>query len=102
MDSVVRLLFAVVLLAAPSLTTVARAAEAVDGQPSAGELEVHFLDVGQGEAAVVRTPGGRIILIDAGPVARGDDVAAYLRGLGVTRVEAIAPSHAHADHTGGP
>jgi beta-lactamase superfamily II metal-dependent hydrolase len=32
-----------------------------------GKLHVFFLDVGQGDAALVRTPSGGFILIDGGP-----------------------------------
>ncbi len=69
-------------------------------------LALHFLDVGQGDGALLRTPGGRWVLIDAGP--RGDHsdagrrvVVPFLashraRGLAIAFV-----SHAHADHLGG-
>lgn len=32
-----------------------------------GRLALHFLDVGQGDGAVIRTPGGRFVVVDAGP-----------------------------------
>lgn len=60
---------------------------------------VSFLDVGQGDAAVLRGPGGEVILIDGGPdagVLRG-----HLRDLGVTRIDLLAITHRHADHTTG-
>ncbi|MBA3555085.1 MAG: ComEC family DNA internalization-related competence protein, partial [Gemmatimonadales bacterium] len=69
-------------------------------------LTLHFLDVGQGDAAVVRTPGGRWVLIDAGPAGAGSDagrrvVAPFLARRGVGRLAAAFLSHAHADHLGG-
>ncbi len=69
-------------------------------------LALHFLDVGQGDAAVLRTPAGRWILIDAGPSsARGDAgqrvVAPFLARERVARLSLAVISHAHADHIGG-
>jgi competence protein ComEC len=69
-------------------------------------LSLHFLDVGQGDGAVLRTPHGRYVMIDAGPLAGGDDagrrvLVPYLAREGVTDVAALIVSHAHADHVGG-
>jgi len=71
-----------------------------------GGLALHFLDVGQGDGAVLRTPGGRWLVIDAGPVSGRDDagrrvVGPFLERQGVRAVAAILVSHAHADHMGG-
>ena len=69
-------------------------------------LTLHFLDVGQGDGAVVRTPGGRWLLIDAGPLTRYSDagrrvVVPFLARHGVRKLAAVIVSHAHADHLGG-
>jgi len=69
-------------------------------------LALHFLDVGQGDAAAIRTPGGHWVLMDAGPRTPGSDagrsvVVPFLRRHGVGRLEMIVLSHAHADHLGG-
>jgi len=47
------------------------------------------------------TPGGEVMLIDAGPRARGPAVVSYLQNLGVNRIPVLAPSHSHIDHIGG-
>jgi competence protein ComEC len=70
------------------------------------ELALHFLDVGQGDAAAIRTPAGHWILVDGGPVGPSGDagrsvVVPFLRRHGVRRLEAMVLSHAHADHLGG-
>lgn len=62
-------------------------------------LTATFLDVGQGDAALVRSPGGATILIDAGP--DEDAVAADLARLGVRRIDLAVATHAHADHVAG-
>ena len=71
-----------------------------------GGLALHFLDVGQGDGALLRTPGGRWLVIDAGPVSGRDDagrrvVAPFLERHGARTLAAILVSHAHADHMGG-
>ena len=73
-----------------------------------GELELTFLSVGHGDAALVQTPGGHAVLIDGGGAihAGGLDVGRFvvvpaLRALGVTRLDAIVLSHPHPDHAGG-
>jgi competence protein ComEC len=70
------------------------------------DLALHFLDVGQGDGAVIRTPGGHWVVIDAGPKTDRFDagrriVAPFLLRHGVTRLSALIVSHAHADHLGG-
>ncbi|MDP9071338.1 MAG: MBL fold metallo-hydrolase, partial [Actinomycetota bacterium] len=66
--------------------------------PPAGELAVHFLDVGQGDATVVVAPDATM-LIDTGRQDGGDVVAA-LQDLGVSRIDVVAITHPHADHIG--
>jgi competence protein ComEC len=63
------------------------------------ELTVTFLDVEQGDAAVVRTPDGATVLIDSGP--DEEQVARELARLGVRRIDLAVVSHAHADHVSG-
>ena len=68
-------------------------------------VELHMMDVGQGDAVALRTPQGRWILIDAGRAWRGGDagratVIPYLRRHGGS-VAAFVLTHPHADHAGG-
>jgi competence protein ComEC len=69
-------------------------------------LTLLFLDVGQGDAALIRTPGGHWIEVDAGPVGEGRDagrrvVVPLLTRQGVDRIDLFVLSHAHRDHVGG-
>lgn len=66
-----------------------------------GVLEVWFLDVGQGDAALVSTPSGKTILVDAGPAAAGGKVARFLRSHINAPLDIAVASHAHEDHAGG-
>ena len=75
--------------------------------PGEGRLRVTFLDVGQGDAALVEVPGGGRLLVDGGPggSARFDVgervVAPFLWNHGVGRLDVVAVTHADADHSGG-
>jgi competence protein ComEC len=64
-----------------------------------GSLTVTFFDVGQGDAALIRSPGGATVLIDGGP--DPDQVARELAALGVRRLDLVVATHAHADHVVG-
>ena len=77
-------------------------------------LEITFLDVGQADAAMIRTPHDRIILIDTGgELEHGNGatssaeeagariVLAYLRRAGITHVDLMILTHPHGDHVGG-
>jgi competence protein ComEC len=69
-------------------------------------LSLLFLDVGQGDAALLRTPLGHWIAVDAGPIGDGRDagqrvVAPMLARQGAQRVDVFVLSHAHRDHVGG-
>jgi competence protein ComEC len=73
---------------------------------SDGRLTLHFLDVGQGDAAAIRTPAGRFVVVDAGPRTDRTDagrrvVAPFLARQRAGRLAALVISHAHADHLGG-
>ena len=69
-------------------------------------LTVYFLDVGQGDAALLRSPAGRWLLIDGGPRGPQGDagrrvVVPFLRRHGATQLTGVVATHAHLDHYGG-
>jgi competence protein ComEC len=69
------------------------------GSPPARPLEVRFFDVGQGDAALVTSPAGKRVLVDAGLEAA--NVAGRLAQLEVDTIDLAVASHNHADHMGG-
>ncbi len=61
-------------------------------------LELRFLDVGQGDAALIVTPEGKKVLVDAGPGA--SPVVPYLRSHRYDTLDLVVASHGHSDHIG--
>ena len=59
------------------------------------------LDVGQGDALLLRAPDGAAVLVDAGPSGDPAPVLGALRREGVRRLAAVVVTHAQADHAGG-
>ena len=65
-----------------------------------------MLDVGQGDAILLRLGNGSHVLVDAGPKAFGYDagkrvLVPFLKRHGVSRIDAVILSHPHSDHIGG-
>src|SRR4051812_40909544 len=63
-----------------------------------GVMSIDVLDVGQGDAILIRSPEGKTALVDAGLSLR---VVEALRERGVTALDLVVVSHHHADHYGG-
>lgn len=103
-----------------SLTPAAAAALVALAWPSVASVGAHLrtggatllctLDVGQGDAAAIRTRSGRWLLLDAGPAPPpgrpGSDeglatVVPFLTERGAQELELLAFSHADLDHVGG-
>ncbi len=72
------------------------------GVPGIDEnAEVVFIDVGQGDAELIRTSDGKNVLIDAGPPGTADDLLSDLSNRSVTVLDALIVTHPDADHLGG-
>ncbi len=64
------------------------------------QMEVHFMDVGQGDATLV-TCGGHAMLIDTGDDTKGTAIQSYLQKQKITRLDYLILTHPDADHIGG-
>ncbi|HUA35432.1 MAG TPA: DNA internalization-related competence protein ComEC/Rec2 [Candidatus Binataceae bacterium] len=89
-----------------AIAVIADAAWWINDRYFSRDLRVTFLAVGEGDSAVVRFPGSRVMLIDAGGAYPGFDagerlIARYLWSLKIMTVDYMALSHPDQDHFGG-
>lgn len=70
------------------------------GAAQAGTLTVTWLDVGQGDAAVIQC-GGQTMLIDGGKPEKSSYIYAWLQQHGLSYLDVIVATHVDADHIGG-
>ncbi len=64
------------------------------------KMEVHFIDVGQGDAALV-IQGDHAMLIDGGNASDSSRIYTYLKNRNIKHLDYIVNSHPHEDHVGG-
>ena len=69
-------------------------------QTAKGEMEVTFLDVGQGDCTIIRTEG-HAMMVDAGTNKAGSKVAEYLQEENIQSLDYLILTHPDADHIGG-
>lgn len=68
--------------------------------PNSGGFTVHFIDVGQADAALVICDG-KTMLIDGGNTADSNLIYSYLSKRSIAHLDYIIATHAHEDHVGG-
>ncbi len=74
--------------------------------PDGDHFRVTFLDVGQGDSAVVELPDGQVVLIDGGATYERFDmgrgvVAPFLWNRGIRTIDQVIGTHPQLDHVGG-
>lgn len=81
----------------------------VDLAGTEGKLAIFFIDLDEvdsngehsGDSTLLISPDGKVMLIDAGNTPCGDEITAFLKELGITKIDYLVVSHAHIDHIGG-
>lgn len=69
--------------------------------PAAGNLTIHFIDVGQADAAVILC-GGKTMMLDGGNAGDSSLIYSYLKNtLGISQIDYMIATHPHEDHIGG-
>lgn len=70
------------------------------GNAPDGKLHVYFLDVGQGDSALIVSPEGRTVLVDTGPATAVNHLVNRLPELLATRLDLVVLTHPSPDHYG--
>lgn len=65
------------------------------------KLQVHFLDVGQGDGIFIELPNKETMLIDTGEYMYSSGVQEYIKNRGYSKINYIVATHPHSDHIGG-
>jgi competence protein ComEC len=71
------------------------------GASSSEFLEVHFLDVGQGDAVLIQTPDGFEVLIDGGASSQVVRQLATEQSWNDRLIDVVIATHPDTDHVGG-
>ncbi|WP_455088914.1 ComEC/Rec2 family competence protein [Peptoanaerobacter stomatis] len=64
-------------------------------------LQVHFIDVGQGDSTLIITPDKKTVLIDAGDEQHSSRTMGYIKSQGIEKLDLVIATHPDADHIGG-
>jgi len=77
------------------------ATPAATATPTASrDLQIHHIDVEEGDAALIISPGGRVAMVDNGRRTACSNTVSYLQRLNVTRIDFHFATHYDADHIG--
>ena len=71
-----------------------------DADREKSSFEIYYLNVGEGDAAVVFCDG-YAMMIDGGPAKKSDYIYSFLKDHGVERLDYVIATHPDADHIGG-
>lgn len=64
------------------------------------DLEIHYIDVGQGDCSLIKWEGAAV-LIDCGERENSDKILDYLKKQDVKKLDIVIATHPHSDHIGG-
>lgn len=81
----------------PQPTAPAQTAQTAEASP---ELTVWYIDVGQGDGALLES-NGEYLLIDGGETENSSLLVSFLEKQGVQELKAVVCTHPHSDHGGG-
>ncbi|SDX38141.1 Metal-dependent hydrolase, beta-lactamase superfamily II [Marininema mesophilum] len=70
-------------------------------QAESKKLIVRFIDVGQGDSALIQFPSGKTMLIDGGEKEEGSSLVKKLKKWKIKKIDILVATHPHPDHIGG-
>jgi competence protein ComEC len=86
--------------------TVDRYNQIFDASKDAGRLTARFIkltthiDEKSGDCTILKSPDGKVMVLDAGNPSTFSDVDTALKTLGIKRIDYLVASHPHIDHVG--
>ncbi len=104
----IHVLCLITLLLLPAPGAAQAAGTCGTGSWTSGDLEIHHINIGQGDSTLIVGPTGRSLLFDAGETywnssAKAQIIGPYIESvLGCRSLDYVIISHFHADHTGYP
>lgn len=99
--SLVALVLLVIMIATAGCGASNKGQPAAERQASQSQgITVKVLDIGQGDAILIRT-GEQTVLIDSGDVPTRDKLVSYIKKEGISVLDKVIITHPHADHLGG-
>lgn len=101
MKKILILIFALIFLPACAHVDRGLIQGAADDSAANDYLKIIYFDVGQGDAALIDTPGGRQILVDGGPDASILEKLADYLSFNDNYLDVVVLTHPHADHVDG-
>ena len=93
------LILAIVVVMMVVVAGCGKQGQATQGQHNA-PLTVKVLDIGQGDAILIRAQG-RTVLVDTGDIEEREKMVQYIKKEGITNIDTVIITHPHADHLGG-
>lgn len=68
-----------------------------------GEMRMHFLNVGEGDCAIIELPDGKVLMVDGGNGSEhtSTTIIRYLNALKIDTIDYLMVTHADSDHCGG-
>lgn len=71
-----------------------------DSTIATGNYKVHYIDVGQGDSALIQFPDGKNMLIDTGDPSAKNNLVRYIDALQITQIDYFVITHPDSDHVG--
>lgn len=105
MKKVISLVFALILIVLLSVSCSVTIEEnnpenASNKAIQSSELTVSFIDVGQGDSILIKTPGDKYIMVDSGSTNEKAKLYDYINKMGINSFDVIIATHPHEDHIG--
>jgi competence protein ComEC len=65
------------------------------------EIGIVYLNVGQGDATIIRLPNGKVMVVDCNTDDSPENIVHYLEKAGIKKIDYLVITHPHADHMSG-